>query len=172
MDPISIAMGLAQFAPGIVKMLTGSDKAEEVAQQVVGIAQTVTGTATPQDAIAAIHADPGKILEFRQAMASLALEQDRIELADIQNARDNNVKLAQAGHQNYRANLLAGGAALLVLLCLFIMVWKSDLSADAKTIISLILGRALGWVEQVFSFDFGTTRTNKTKDDTINKLTK
>ena len=36
MDPITIAMGLAQFAPQIVKWISGSDKAAEAAATVVG----------------------------------------------------------------------------------------------------------------------------------------
>lgn len=172
MDPITICMGLAQFAPGIIKLLTGSDKAGEVAQQVVGIAQTVTGTTTPAAALAAVQADPAKVLEFQQAMATQQADLEKAYLLDTQDARDRDVKLAQAGQKNYRANALAGGAALLVVLCLSVMVWKSGLDNDAKAVITLILGRALGWVEQVFSFDFGTTRANKTKDDTINNLSK
>jgi hypothetical protein len=52
------------------------------------------------------------------------------------------------------------------------VVWASGMDDFAKATITLILGRALGWVEQIFSFEFGTTRANKTKDDTINNLTK
>jgi hypothetical protein len=37
---------------------------------------------------------------------------------------------------------------------------------------TLTSGRALGWGEQVFSFEFGAARATKTKDDTINKLTR
>ncbi len=42
MDPISIALGLSQFVPSIVRWL-GGDKAGDVAQQVIDTAQTVTG---------------------------------------------------------------------------------------------------------------------------------
>ncbi len=42
MDPISIAFGLAQFAPQIIKWITGSDKAADAAEKVVDIAEAVT----------------------------------------------------------------------------------------------------------------------------------
>jgi hypothetical protein len=45
----------------------------------------------------------------------------------------------------------------------------SDLNEYAKGIITLFVGRALGWIEQVFSFEFGTTRSSKQKDATIEK---
>lgn len=172
MAPLMIALELAQFAPGLVKWITGSDKAADVAGKVVEAAQVITGAGTPEDALSALKADPAKVLEFKQSMATLQADLEKAELADIADARRRDVELAKAGMVNYRSNMLAAGAALLVVFCLAIMVWRSGLDADAKAVITLILGRALGWIEQVFSFDFGTTRTNRLKDDTINNLTK
>lgn len=43
------------------------------------------------------------------------------------------------------------------------------MTAPAKGAVTLILGRALGWVEQVFSFEFGTTRQSRVKDETISR---
>jgi hypothetical protein len=40
MDPITIGMALAQFAPSLIKIFTGSDKAADVAGKVVDIAKT------------------------------------------------------------------------------------------------------------------------------------
>lgn len=172
MDPITIAMTLAQFAPGIVKLFTGSDKAAEIASKVVGVAQAVTGAPTGEAALAAIQADQGKAMDFQLAMADKQQALEQMYLADVQDARARDVKLAQAGQVNYRANALAAGAGLLVIFCLLIVVWASSMDDFAKATITLILGRSLGWIEQIFSFEFGTTRANKTKDDTINNLTK
>jgi len=172
MDPITLAMGLAQFAPGIIKLLTGSDKAADVATHVVGVAQTITGAATPADALAQLHADPAKVLEFQQAMEAQQADLEKAYLADVQSARSRDVEMAKAGVRNYRANGLAAGAGALVVLCLALVVWRSGMDDNAKAVITLILGRALGWVEQIFSFEFGTTRANKTKDETINNLTR
>lgn len=172
MDPITIAMALAQFAPDIVKLFTGSDKAAEIASKVVGVAQAVTGAPTGEAALAAIQADPAKMLDFQLAMADKQQALEQIYLVDVQDARARDVKLAQAGQVNYRANALAAGAGALVVFCLFIVVWASEMDDFAKATITLILGRSLGWIEQIFSFEFGTTRANKTKDDTINNLTK
>lgn len=172
MAPLLLAMQLAEFAPGLIKWITGSDKAADVAGKVVEIAQTVTGTGTPEEAMATLKADPAKVLEFRQSMATLEAELQKAELADVADARKRDTELAKAGLFNYRANMLAGGACALVVFCLAIMVWRSGLDNDAKAVITLILGRALGWIEQVFSFEFGTNRTSRAKDDTIDRLTK
>lgn len=172
MPLIPIAMALAQFVPGIIKLLTGSDKAEAVAEQVVGIAQTVTGTDSPDAALAAIKADPNKVLEFQQAMSAQQVDLEKAYLADVADARHRDVELAKAGMANHRANILAAAALLLVVGCLVVVVWQADTNDFVKATITLILGRALGWVEQLFSFEFGSTRSNKAKDDTINKLTR
>lgn len=172
MDPITIAMGLAQFAPGIIKLLTGSDKAETVANKVIEIAQTVTGAGTPAQALAQIQTDPIKVMEFQQAFAEREASLELAYLADVQNARGRDVELAKSGLTNHRANGLTAGAGALVIGCLLVTVWASAMDDFAKATVTLICGRALGWVEQVFSFEFGTTRANKTKDDTINNLTK
>jgi len=172
MDPITIAMGLAQFAPGIIKLITGSDKAADVAGKVISVAQAVTGTSTGPAALAATQADSAKVLDFQQAMGAQQMDLERTCLADTQDARARDVRLTEAGHVNSRVNVLAGGAVMLVIGCLLITVWAAGMDDFAKATITLICGRSLGWLEQVFSFEFGTTRSSKTKDDTINKLTK
>jgi len=163
-------MSLAQFAPAIIKWATGSDKAEEVAGKVIDVAKAVTGRDTPDAALAAIQADPALAIEFRKAIMANELEYDRMYLVDVQSARQRDISLSASGMHNYRANVLAGMAILLVIVCLVVVVWMSDLDDYAKGTITLICGRALGWVEQIFSFEFGTTRSSKMKDDTISRL--
>lgn len=172
MDPITIAMGLAQFAPQLVKWITGSDNAAAGAQNVLDIASAVTGKGKPAEALAAIQADRGLQLQFQQSV--MANETDLIKgfLADTQSARDRDIKLAQAGVKNWRASMLVAMAVFLVLLCMAIMVWHADTNDFVKATITLILGRALGWVEQVFSFEFGTTRNSAVQQQTINNLSK
>lgn len=172
MDPITIAMGLAQFAPQLVKWITGSDNAAAGAQKVVDIASAVTGQADPAAALAALQADKALQLQFQQAVMANDADLAKAFLADVQSARDRDIKLAQAGMKNWRASMLVAMAVFLVLLCMAIMVWHADTNDFVKATITLILGRALGWVEQVFSFEFGTTRASATKDATINNLSR
>lgn len=169
MDPISMAVGLASFAPQIIKWITGSDRAAEAAGAVVGIAETVTGK-QGADAVDALKADPALVLSFRQAIAAQEADLDKAFLTDVQNARQRDVDLHKNGSSNPRANWLVIAAIVLVAACLAIMVWRSNLDESAKGVITLILGRALGWVEQIFSFEFGSTRQSRVKDDTISKL--
>ncbi len=169
---IPIALQLAQYAPNLIRLLTGNDKAANVAEQVVGIAKTVTGASTGEEALEVIRADPGKMLDFQLAMADKQQALEQMYLLDVQDARSRDVEISRAGQVNHRANALAAAACSLVLICLGIVVWSTEMDDFAKATITLVCGRALGWVETIFSFEFGTTRANKTKDDTINNLTK
>lgn len=173
MDPLSIAIMLAaKFAPAAIKYLTGSSAASDVAAQVIDIAQTVSNKGTPAEALAAIELDPALALQFRISVMENESKLEMAYLADVQSARDRDVEMAKAGVRNVRANVLVAGALLLVVVCLAIVVWASSMDDFAKATITLILGRSLGWVEQIFSFEFGTTRASKTKDDTIKNLSK
>lgn len=87
MDPITIAMGLAQFVPQLTKWITGSDKAEAVAQQAISIAQTVTGTKSGDQALAALTADPALVLQYRNAVLDQELS---FQALAVQNASDIN----------------------------------------------------------------------------------
>lgn len=59
--------GLISLVPSIARFI-GGEKAGQVADTVVKVAQTVTGTDTPDDALAALKADPAKVLELQNAM--------------------------------------------------------------------------------------------------------
>lgn len=173
MDPLTLtAIKLAaSFAPSIIGYFKG-DKAADVATKVIDIAQTVTGTHTPEAAVAAIHEDPALQRAFQKEIMLNETALQVMYLADVQSARQRDVEMAKAGMRNLRANVLAAMAMLLVLVGLAVVVWTSNMDDFSKATLSLIIGRSLGWVEQVFSFEFGTTRSSATKDATINNLTK
>lgn len=97
MDPITIAMCLAQFAPKIAKWL-GGDNAEEVAQKVLDIANQVTGTTNPQPGIIPALS-PEQQVEFRKAIDDAALELEKLALA---NATDvNETMRAEASSEHW-----------------------------------------------------------------------
>ena len=90
MDPITIAMGLAQFVPQIAKWITGSDKAADVAQKAIDIAKTVTGKSTGDEALQALQADPQKVLDYRKAVLDQEVEFQKLA---VDNAKDINVTM-------------------------------------------------------------------------------
>jgi hypothetical protein len=82
MDPITIAMGLSQFVPQIVKWIAGP-KAGSVAQKVIDVAQQVTGQSTGDAALKALQADPSLVLQYRKAILDqeVALDQLAVQAA-------------------------------------------------------------------------------------------
>lgn len=92
-------MGLAQFVPQIAKWITGSDKAEQVAQKAVEVAQAVTGQSTGDAALKALQADPNLVLQYRKAV----LEQEvTFQQLAVQNAADiNKTMQAEAAAEHW-----------------------------------------------------------------------
>lgn len=61
--------------------------------------------------------------------------------------------------------------AVLVICGLVFLIWKDqDVNEYLKGIITLVLGRFLGYLDNIYNFEFGTTRVNRAKDETINQL--
>lgn len=59
-----------------------------------------------------------------------------------------------------------------VLLCLAVTVWTTVQDEFAKGILTLVLGRMLGYVDAAYNYEFGTTRSSAKKDEAISDLTK
>jgi hypothetical protein len=165
MDPITIAMGLSQFAPAIVKWMTGSDKAEEAAQAVVGIAQQVTGKQDPVDALASITGNAQLQLEFRKAVMANEADLDKAYLADRQNARGRDVALAQAGRRNVRADVMVALAFVAVIAIAALMVFgKIDGNSAAGGFLVAVGGMFTRNIGTAFDFEFGSSRGSQDKD--------
>lgn len=167
MDPIRIAFGLAQVAPSILRWLTGKEKAEAAAQQVVKIAEQVTGRADPK-ILEALQADPALVLQFRQVLATQESKFDKAYFADRADARVRDVKLHQAGHRNTRADLMVVGAVVGLIACLVALVsFRDGLPGEAVGIISTVAGIFGACLRDAFAFEFGSSRGSREKDELL-----
>lgn len=165
MDPITIAMGLSQFAPGIIKLITGSDKAADVASKVIGVAQAVTGTTSGTAALTALQADPAKVLEFQQAMGAQQVELERLYLADVQDARKMQVAaLAQEDVFSKRFVYYFAAAWSIFSMVYFMAVTFSPPTAAGQRIADTILGVLIASVVGVmFNYFYGSTKGSAEK---------
>lgn len=166
MDPITIAMGLAQFAPQVIRWVTGSDKAEQAAGKVLEIAQAVTGKQGPE-ALEAIKLDPAMAMQFRQAVIASEAELDKAFLVDRQDARKRDVALAQAGRYNWRADILAVLSVGGLVVCMWFIAKDSAMPERAVNAIMFVAGVLAAAVRDVYSFEFGSSRGSKEKDEII-----
>lgn len=172
MDPISIAMGLAQFAPSIIKWVTGSDKAGEAAAAVVDVAKAVTGKQEGQEALTAIQADPALAMQFRNDLSAREADLDKAYLVDRQDARKRDVAMVQAGRYNWRSDILAVLAVGGLVLSVWFIARDSDMPERAVNAIMFVAGVLASAVRDVYGFEFGSSRSSRSKDETIGRLTR
>lgn len=149
MDPITAAMALAQFAPGLIKWITGSDKAQAAAQKAVDLAQQVTGQSTPDAAINALKADPTLVLQYRKAVLDQEVEFQKLA---VQNAADINTTMqaeAKADHWptyswrpyiGFAVGTNTFAASLFVLIVFGPILWGNPINGQAVAQLPTILG--------------------------------
>jgi hypothetical protein len=171
MDPLTIAMGLAQFVPWLTKMLSGSDKAANVAQQVVNVAQAVTGTDNPLAALNAVQADPAKVLDFQQAMAAMQIDLEKAYLLDMQSARAMQISaLGQDDKFSKRFVYWFAAAWSLFAMGFFTAVTFIDLPASGQRVADTILGVLITSVVGVmFAYFYGSTKGGEAKSAMLAK---
>lgn len=168
---IAAAIGLAaEFAPGLVRMLAG-DNAGEVAEKVVGAAQALTGTSTPDEAATALRADPGLLLQYKKDMAAVELEAERLYLADRQDARGRDIELRKlAGGENRRADWMIAGDVAGLIVCVIaifgLLAFKRDMQGFGELLVLLTtIANFFGLsLRDAHQFEFGSSRGSKEKD--------
>lgn len=167
---LPLLLAAANFAPLLSKFLNAGETTQKVATEVASIATAVAGTSSPEEALAKIGASEELKQKFILAVNDQAMKWDQMYLDDTKDARDRDVKLAQAGQTNRRANFLTGIAVVVVFSLVTLAVWNTALPEYVKGIVTLVLGRFLGYLDQIYNFEFGTTRSSRDKDATIKHL--
>lgn len=178
MDLITIAFGLAQFAPQIIKWISGNDKAADAAAVVVDIAKKVTGRDDGGLALEALKADPSLVFNFRQAIAAQEVDLDKAYLADRQDARMHDVEVRKLSNgTNLRADYMIIGDVIGMIACLVAMVYITWLGVgaggDGANPIVMAINGPLGMLTQQFAnglrdahqFEFGSSRGSRIKDE-------
>lgn len=161
MDTLTTAMGLATFAPKIVKWISGSSKAEAVAQKVVAAAEAVTGK-KGDEAQYVLQANPDKVIEFRARLAELEVDLGLAVIADVQQAR--------TAHRDHwmpwlltlaLAVMVAGTVAGLLLV---------EVPPGNKEVLYLIVGQLIGAFVTAVAYWLGSSRGSAVKQDELTSL--
>jgi hypothetical protein len=165
MDPIMIALGLAQLAPSLMKYFGAGEKPVAIAEQVVTLAQTVTGKPDGQQALAVLQADPALAHEFRMAVLKADSDLESAYLTDRADARKRDVALTQAGYRNRRADLMVICDVVGLIACLAVLaLYRKDIPAEAATLLSTLAGGFLLCLRDAHQFEFGSSRGSREKD--------
>lgn len=93
-----------------------------------------------------------------------------LEVKDRDSARARDTEIVKAGKRNYRADFMFF-LAVAVICGLVWLIWTDpNINDYMKGIVTLVLGRFLGYLDNIYSFEFGTTRGSQNKDVTIKEL--
>ena len=167
-DPISLAFALAQFAPTIIKWISGSDKAADAAGKVVEIAEAVTGR-SGNDAFDALAGDPSLVLQFRQAVMAQEVELDKAYLADRADARARDIEFLKAGRHNVRADIMVGGVLVALVCCLATMaLFRESMPGEVAGIMGTLVGIFGKCLSDAFQYEFGSSRGSAEKSALMN----
>jgi hypothetical protein len=166
MDPVTIGLALAtQFAPSVIKYLTNSDTAGDVAGQVIDIAKTVTGKATIGEARAVLELDPAAQLEFQKAVMAADADLSKAYLADVANARAMQVAaLGQEDRFSKRFVYYLAAAWSLFAMGYFCAVTFVPLPPAGQRVADTILGVLISSVIGVMiNYFYGSTKGSQLK---------
>ena len=112
-----------------------------------------------------------ELMRLRIEDNKLDLEAFKTEVEDRSSARERDSWYVRMGRHNYRADLMFLLAVAMIGVLVWI-VWKDQsINEYVKGIFTLVLGRFLGYLDNIYNFEFGTTRGSKDKDATIKQLT-
>ena len=173
MIPIAAALltTLAQNGLGLLSSAIQA-KGKEVVEQTLGV--KIPDDPTPEEVSKLRQAQfdhEERLLQLGIEKAKQDLESFREEVKDRDSARGRDSEFVRRGTRNYRADVLVLVAAFAVAAMVY-LVWRSpDLPEYVKGVVTLVLGRFLGYLDNIYSFEFGTTRGSKDKDETIKQLT-
>lgn len=182
MDPITTAFALAQFAPQVIKWISGSDKAADAASKVVGIAEAVTGR-KGGGAVDALANDPALVLQFRQSIMENEADLDKVFLADRADARARDIEIIKSGQKNTRADMMVRWAAIGTAGGFFAMVILGVLKARYPDGVNEgVFGALLAQIATITSFfglclrdayqyEFGSSRGSAEKSALMSKMT-
>lgn len=103
-------------------------------------------------------------------LGELDAELEQAYLADRQNARARDIEIHRTAGRNLRADVLAftaiGGLVSLTITLLFVPIEDGP----ARDVLLLLAGTLVAITKEVFSFEFGSSRGSKEKQDVLAAL--
>jgi len=148
-------------------------KGKQVVEDTLGV--DIPDNPTPEDIVKLRQAQydhEERLIELSIEKARQELETFKEESKDRDSARIRDVEFIKRGSTNGRANLMFFLAVCAVAGLVWIVWQDQGINEYVKGIFTLVLGRFLGYLDNIYSFEFGTTRGSREKDDTINKMAK
>ena len=167
---------LLGLAPTVASWLMG-DKTGAAVTKITGIAQDLLGTSDAAGIEKAIAADPNLALQFKMAVMQAEADARRQEfdtlqaqLADVQSARNQTVKLAEAG------SVIAWGAPIISILitvgffAMLYVVIRQEIPESSQTLANIMLGSLGTSFTAVVGYWVGSSAGSAQKTNALEKL--
>ena len=167
---------LLGIAPTVASWLMG-DKTGAAVSQVTHIARDILGTDNADGIERAITGDPNLALKFKMAVIQAEADARRQEfealqaqLADVQSARGQTVKLAEA-----RSPIAYGAVVVstIVLLGFAVMLWlviREEVPANQRDMVTLLLGTLAGMASSVVAYWVGSSSGSMQKNAALERV--
>ena len=141
---------------------------EPVANTIVKIAKTITQSNSEQNAINKLKSEPVLLANLEKLIITTEKELELEIIRDKQNARNRDIAYINTGKRNLRADIMVLAAALGLVLCLTLIAWfRKDIPGEIIGIISTVAGIFGSCLKDAYSFEFGSSRGSKEKDQTV-----
>ena len=167
---------LLGLAPTVASWLMG-DKTGAAVTKITGIAQDLLGTSDAAGIERTIAADPNLALQFKMAVMQAEADARRQEfdtlqaqLADVQSARNQTVKLAEAG------SVIAWGAPIISILitvgffAMLYVVIRQEIPESSQTLANIMLGSLGTSFTAVVGYWVGSSAGSAQKTNALEKL--
>jgi hypothetical protein len=169
--PLPLLALAAQLVPYLLPKVAkalGGDKAEKVAETVVGIAEAVTGK-KGSDAVEAVKANPETALAYLKAQMDQEWRLEELVVDDRKDARLRDRAFIAMGKWNFRADLMVMGCV--VALCYIVNeIAGTEIKPEVLAIFNMAVGALLKMLGDAFAFEFGSSRGSKEKDEALKRL--
>lgn len=174
MGPLSLVMSLAQFAPSIMRYFGAGEKPAAVVEQVVGIAQKITGTQSGPEALEALRKNAELAQQFNMAVLAADTELEKAALADRQSARARDIEIRKlTGGKNDTAKWMIIGDLVGLMACLVALIFfKKDMPAEVASLLNVIATGLVLCLRDAHQFEFGSSRGSKEKDAMLGDIAK
>lgn len=167
---------LLSVAPTVASWIMGDGTGKAVAK-VAGIAREVIGTDDPDAIEKAIGADPSLALQFKLAVLQAEADERRAEreetmalIRDVQSAREQTVKLAEAKSPiAWGAPVISTIITLTFGVMLYLVMAKPVPGAESQAA-QILLGVLATAMVQVVNYWLGSSRGSSTKDGVLAQL--
>jgi hypothetical protein len=167
---------LLGLAPTVASWIMG-DKTGAAVSKITGIAQDLLGTSDAAGIERAIAADPNLALQFKMAVMQAEADARRQEfdtlqaqLADVQSARNQTVKLAEA------RSAIAWGAPIISILitvgffAMLYVVIRQEIPESSQTLANIMLGSLGTSFTAVVGYWVGSSAGSAQKTNALEKL--